>query len=94
MNKIATPLPDLSTVKALESAQEKITVLDPVGYPPQVIKKALAPRLESLDGKTVYLVDCRFDDSIELLKQVHQRMSDTHSAVNQLRSVRVQAEYG
>src|SRR5436309_3286171 len=70
MNKIATPLPDLSTVKALESAQEKITVLNPVGYPPKVIKKALAPRLESLDGKTVYLVDCRFDDSIELLKQV------------------------
>jgi hypothetical protein len=30
----------------------------------------LAPRLESLDGRTVYLVDCRFDDSIELLKQV------------------------
>jgi len=24
----------------------------------------------SLDGKTIYLVDCRFDDSIELLKQV------------------------
>jgi len=70
MNKIATPLPDLATVKALDSAQEKITVLNPVGYPPKVIKKALAPRLESLDGKTVYLVDCRFDDSIELLKHV------------------------
>ena len=24
----------------------------------------------TLDGKTVYLVDCRFDDAIELLKQV------------------------
>ena len=27
-------------------------------------------RGRGLDGKTVYLVDCRFDDSIELLKQV------------------------
>jgi hypothetical protein len=49
---------------------DKIVVLSPVGYPPKVKAKALAPRLESLDGKTVYLVDCRFDDSIELLKQV------------------------
>lgn len=48
----------------------KITVLDPTGYPPKVTRKTPAPRLESLDGKTVYLVDCRFDDSIELLKQV------------------------
>src|ERR1700682_6311385 len=70
MNKIATPPRDLSTVEALESAQEKITVFNPVGYPPKIAKKSAAPRLESIDGKTIYLVDCRFDDSIELLKQV------------------------
>jgi hypothetical protein len=49
---------------------EKITVLNPVGYPPKVTQKQMAPRLETLDGKTIYLVDCRFDDSVELLKQV------------------------
>ena len=49
---------------------EKLSVLNPLGYPPKVSRKALAPRLESLDGKTVYLVDARFDDSIELLRQV------------------------
>jgi hypothetical protein len=49
---------------------EKITVLNPQGYPPKVTQKQLAPRLESLDGKTIYLVDCRFDDSVELLRQV------------------------
>ena len=42
---------------------EKITVHDPRGYPPKVTGKRLAPRLESLDGKTVYLVDCLFDNS-------------------------------
>lgn len=41
---------------------DKITVLHPMGYPPRVTHKPLAPRLETLDGKTVYLVDCRFDD--------------------------------
>ena len=60
MNKIATP--DLSTVEVLDSARENITVLNPVGYPPKVTKKSAAPRPESLDGKTIYLVDCRFDD--------------------------------
>ena len=36
----------------------------------KVARKTAASRLESLDGRTVYLVDCRFDDSVELLKQV------------------------
>jgi hypothetical protein len=49
---------------------EKMTVLNPVGYPPKVTPKQMAHRLESLDGKMVYLVDARFDDSIELLRQV------------------------
>ena len=49
---------------------DKITVLNPMGYPPAVTHKPLAPRLETLDGKTVYLVDCRFDDADIFLKQV------------------------
>ena len=59
----------LDTVSKTGS-QAKITVLNPVGYPPKITKKSAAGRLDRLDGKTVYLVDCRFDDSIELLKQV------------------------
>ena len=38
-----------------------LSVLNPVGFPPKVTRKALAPRLQTLEGKTVYLVDCRFD---------------------------------
>jgi hypothetical protein len=67
MNKIATP--DLGNIAVLNPS-EKITVFNPVGFPPRIARKSAAPRLESLDGKTIYLVDCRFDDSIELLKQV------------------------
>lgn len=50
--------------------QNQIICLNPVGYPPKITSKSLAPRLESLDGKTIYLIDSRFDDSIELLKEV------------------------
>ena len=57
-------------VPAPQIVENKIVCLNPVGYPPKVAKKSLAPRLESLDGKTVYLIDSRFDDSIELLKEV------------------------
>lgn len=55
---------------------EKLTVLNPVGYPPKITPKALAPRLESLDGKTLYLVDPRFDDSGLFLRQVQNWFAD------------------
>ena len=52
------------------NGREKIAALNPVGYAPKVTPKAMAPRLESLDGKTIYLVDPRFDDSGLFLRQV------------------------
>jgi hypothetical protein len=69
MNIVTTPN-DLTKLDVLDRSGEKITVLNPMGRPPKITRKTAAPRLESLDGKTIYLVDCRFDDSIELLKQV------------------------
>ena len=47
-----------------------VTVLNPVGFPPQVSRQMPAARLDGLDGKTVYLVDCRFDDSDIFLGQM------------------------
>ena len=49
---------------------EKIRVHDPRGYPPKVTGKKLANRLESLEGKTIYLVDCLFDNSYEFMEQL------------------------
>ncbi len=60
----------MNEIKASPRAGTKLSVLNPVGYPPKVAKKQAAARLSALDGKKIYLVDCRFDDSIELLKQV------------------------
>ena len=49
---------------------QKITVHDPRGYPPQVTGKRLAQRLQSLDGKILYLVDCLFDNSEVFMEQL------------------------
>jgi hypothetical protein len=63
------------------SAPEKISVLNPMGFAPKVVQKDLAPRLDTLDGKTVYLVDCRFDDSDVFLKQMQAWFAEHMPAV-------------
>lgn len=50
--------------------EQKVVVMNPTGYPPTIQQLGMAPRLESLDGKTVYLVDTRFDDGDILLRQM------------------------
>ena len=49
---------------------ELITVHDPRGYPPKVTGKRLTPRLDDLDGKVLYLVDCLFDNSEVFMDQL------------------------
>ena len=58
-----------------------LSVLNPLGYPPLVTQKALAPRLDTLSGKTVYLVDCRFDDSDVFLRQMQAWFAEHMPAV-------------
>ena len=55
---------------------EKLTVHDPRGYPPKVTGKPLAPRLQSLEGQTLYLVDCLFDNSEAFVDQLHAWFSE------------------
>jgi hypothetical protein len=50
----------------------RIAVHDPRGFPPKVSGKRLAARLDSLDGKVVYLVDCLFDNSDAFMEQMRQ----------------------
>jgi CubicO group peptidase (beta-lactamase class C family) len=53
------------------------TVLNPTGFPPPTELKALAPRPESLDGKTIYFVDVTFNDGDKLLMEM-QKWFATH----------------
>jgi hypothetical protein len=49
---------------------ELLTVHDPRGYPPKVAGKRLASRPDTLSGKTLYLVDCLFDNSEVFMDQL------------------------
>ena len=48
----------------------KVAVHDPLGFAPVVTGKTLAPRLMSLDGKRIHLVDCLFDNSEVFMQQL------------------------
>ena len=61
---------------------QRVTVHDPRGYPPKVVGKRLAPRLSTLDGKTVYLVDCLFDNTDVFMEQLRQWFAEHLPAVN------------
>ena len=69
----------------------KITALNPLGFAPKVTRKPLAPRLDTLDGKIVYLVDCRFDDSDIFLGQMQawfaQHLPGVRTIVKRISSV-------
>ena len=52
------------------SGGERITVMNPMGYPPAIEQLGMAPRSGGLAGRPVYLVDCRFDDGDILMQQM------------------------
>jgi hypothetical protein len=59
-----------------------MVVHDPRGYPPKVVGKRLAPRLPTVEGKTVYLVDCLFDNSDVFTEQLRQWFGEHLPSVN------------
>jgi hypothetical protein len=55
---------------------QKLTVLDPRGYPPKVEATGMAPALETLQGKKLFLVDVGFENSNNFMAQLHGWFAD------------------
>ena len=70
---------------------DRLTVLNPMGFAPKVTRRPLAPRLPTLEGRTVYLVDCRFDDSDVFLGEMRawfaERLPGVTAVVKRISSV-------
>jgi hypothetical protein len=60
---------------------QQLTVHDPRGFPPKVVGKRLAQRLDALEGKRVYLVDCLFDNSDVFIESLRQWFAQNFPAV-------------
>jgi len=50
--------------------ETKLTVLNPEGYPPKVDARGMAPALETLQGKRLFLVDVGFENSDNFMAQL------------------------
>lgn len=50
--------------------EPKLTVLNPLGFPPRVEGASLAQRVPILDGKTVYLVDIGFTNTDVFMQEL------------------------
>ena len=65
-----------------DGGSQRRVVMNPRGYPLAIEPLEMAPRLDGLDGKTVYLVDCRFDDGDLLLQQMQAWFEEWMPQVN------------
>jgi hypothetical protein len=65
--------------KALDSA---VTVLNPLGTPPPLELKSMAPRLDTMDGKTIYLVDDGYPGSDNLLFELEKGFKESYPKTN------------
>jgi hypothetical protein len=71
----------------VQNAIEKglVTVLDPRGQPTGTIKSlSLAPRPDSLNGKTIYLVDVGFGGGYEFLDEMRAWFAEKLSATKMI----------
>jgi hypothetical protein len=48
----------------------RVTVYNPMGTPPPIKMKAMAPRLDTIDGKTIFLINTGFPNSLPFMHVV------------------------
>src|SRR5881396_3915323 len=60
---------------AVAAQEPMITVMNPTGNAPPIELRAMAPRPQSLDGKTIYLVDVTFNGGDKFLQQMQEWMT-------------------
>ncbi len=58
----------LAAITTVNAQDNKITVLNPKGAPPPIPLVPMAPRPASLDGKTLYFVDIKYEGGGSLLR--------------------------
>lgn len=60
----------------------KQRVLSPLGYPPKVVGRGLAPSLDTLDGKRIFLVDVGFENSDAFMRQLQGWLAEHEPGID------------
>ncbi len=63
------------------SAEPKLVGLNPKGMPPSITLLPLAPRISSLDGKTVYMVDIGFNNGNVFFEEMQRWFKENMPSV-------------
>ena len=71
----------LSSLPLMAADQELLTTLNPLGNPPGIVLIPLAPRVDSLEGKTIYFVDDGFLGGDVLLNEMIKWFAENHPGV-------------
>jgi hypothetical protein len=61
---------------AFAAEEAKVTVVNPRGTPPPIRLVPMAPRLDTLDGKTIYVINIGFGDTF--LPEVQKVMAEKY----------------
>jgi len=56
----------------------RIAILNPMGQPPPIARVPMAPRFDTLDGKTIYIVDVGFTDTHQLFTEMQKLLSEKY----------------
>jgi hypothetical protein len=62
-------------------SEPKISAVSPKGTPPAITLFPMAPRLDTLDGKTIYMVDTGFFGGDQLLHEIQNWFQENMPAV-------------
>jgi len=65
-------------VQAANAEDPILTVLNPLGTPPPIKLKAMAPRLDTIKGKTIYIVNDGYPGSGILLGELTAVMTEKY----------------
>jgi hypothetical protein len=68
----------LTTIQSPAADETKITVLNPRGILPQIQRIPMAPRVDSLDGKTIYIIDTKFARTRDFVETLHKVLQDRY----------------
>ncbi len=77
----------------VSAAEPLLTVLNPTGIAPALLRKSMAARPASLDGKTVYLVDVTFNSGDLFLLEMQKWMAANMPEVNAIFRVKKGSVY-